>query len=90
MAALLSVTRRSVRIAGEPNSGWSAADPDDLNAVDVEFSFCITSDGNANYLLLYESSDKRYCADTWHPTVDEAIAVAQQSFGIEPDEWARG
>jgi len=90
MEALLSIARRSVRIAGEPNSGWSAADPDDLNAIDVEFSFRITGDGNANYLLLYESSDKRYFADTWHQTVDEAIAVANQSFGIEPDEWVGG
>jgi hypothetical protein len=90
MAALLSIASRSVRIAGEPNSGWSAADPDDLNAIDVEFSFRITSDGNANFLLLYESSDKRYCADTWHETVEEAVAVAQASFGVEPDEWVCG
>jgi hypothetical protein len=90
MAAIASVARRTVRIAGEPNSGWSAADPDDLNAIEVEFAFLIASDGNANYLLLYESSDKRYCADSWHETVDEAMFVAQQSFGIEPDEWVAG
>lgn len=41
-----------MRIAGEPNSGWSPADPDDLNAREVEFSFSITTDGNANWLLL--------------------------------------
>ncbi|KQW45802.1 hypothetical protein ASD88_13025 [Pelomonas sp. Root662] len=86
----MSITKRSVRIAGEPNSGWSAADPDDLNAIDVEFSFRIISDGNANYLLLYESGDKRYGADTWHPTVEEAMAAAQQFFGIEPGEWVAG
>ncbi len=90
MTAIASVAGRTVRIAGEPNSGWSAADPDDLSATEVEFTFRITSDGNANYLLLYESSDKRYSADTWHETVDEAMVVARQSFGIEPDEWVAG
>jgi hypothetical protein len=86
---IASVSNRLVRISGEPNSGWSAADPDDLNSFEVEFDFFVTSDGNKNFLLVYESLDRRYCADSWHPTIEEAIVCAQESFGVEPSEWAR-
>jgi hypothetical protein len=88
MSAIASIPRRTVRIAGEPNSGWSGADPDDLNAVEVEFSFKVTSDGNRNYLLIYQSIDGMYAADTWHESVEEALASARDSFGIEEDEWS--
>ena len=89
MTVFASIARRPVRIAGEPNSGWSPADPDDLNAREVEFSFSITTDGNANWLLLYASSDGRYAADMWHETVEEAMAAAEASFGVQPGEWTR-
>lgn len=89
MDFVASASKRLVRITGEPNSGWSAADPDDLNAREVEFDFRVTSDGNQNYLLIYESSDRQYCADSWHETIDQAIACAQALFGIEPGEWTR-
>lgn len=88
MSAIASIPRRTVRITGEPNSGWSGADPDDLNAVEVEFCFEVTSDGNRNYLLVYQSVDGRYAADTWHESVEEALACARDSFGIEEDEWS--
>ena len=88
MSAITSIPKRIVRIAGEPNKGWSGADPDDLNAVEVEFSFKVTSDGNRNYLLVYQSIDGKFAADTWHETVEEALACARDSFGIEEDEWS--
>jgi len=88
MDFIASVPRRLVRITGEPNSGWSAADPDDLNAVEMEFDFFVTSDGDANYLLVYESIDGRYCADTWHETVEEAKRCAKEAFGLEFEEWS--
>lgn len=77
-----------MRILGHPNSGWSAADPDDDNALALEFRFEITDDGNKNFLLVYQSVDGRYAADSWHEIVDEAIARAEESFGIAPSEWA--
>jgi hypothetical protein len=87
MSAIALIPRRTVRIAGEPNSGWSGADPDDLNALEVEFSFKVTSDGNRNYLLVYQSIDGSYAADTWHESVEDALVWARDSFGIEEDEW---
>jgi hypothetical protein len=89
MDFIASVSKRLVRIAGEPNSGWSAADPDDLNAAELEFNFFVTSDGGSNYLLVYRSVDARYSADTWHETIEDAMACANEAFGIEFDEWSK-
>lgn len=89
MSPITSIPKCIVRISGEPNSGWSGADLDDLNAVEMEFNFAITSDGNKNFLLVYHSADGRYAADSWHETVEEALDCAKASFGIEPSEWSQ-
>jgi len=87
MRPLRTVLSRVVAIAGDPTRGWGPADPDDLSATEVPFNFVITSDGNANFLLLYGSTDGKYAADTWHETIEEAVTCAQQTFGVEPGEW---
>jgi hypothetical protein len=89
MSAIASIPKRTVRVSGEPNSGWSSADPDDLNAIELEFSFAVTSDGNENYLLVYQSADGKYASDSWHETVGEALACANETFGIELNEWSQ-
>jgi hypothetical protein len=74
---------------GEPHSGWGGADPEDPSAIEVEFSFAVTTDGNQNYLLVYHSTDGKYAADSWHETVEEALECAQESFGIVANEWSQ-
>lgn len=83
-----TIARRVVRILGHPNSGWSPADLDDDNALELEFKFEITDDGNKNFLLVYQSLDGHYAADSWHETLEEALACAEGSFGITQSEWA--
>jgi hypothetical protein len=82
-----TIARRVVRILGHPNSGWSPADLDDDNALELEFRFEITDDGNKNFLLVYQSLDGRYAADSWHETLGEALAGAEESYGITQSEW---
>jgi hypothetical protein len=87
MKTYATVARRVVRILEHPNSGWSPADPDDDNALDIEFRFEVTDDGRKNFLLVYQSLDGRYAADSWHETVDEAFACAEDAYGIALSEW---
>lgn len=88
MKSYAIIASRVVRILGHPNSGWSAADLDDDNALELAFRFEITDDGNQGFLLAYQSLDGRYAADSWHATLDEALALVEASFGITPAEWA--
>jgi len=87
MKSYAVIGRRVVRILGHPNSGWSPADLDDDNALELEFRFEITDDGNKNFLLVYQSLDGRYAADSWHETAEDALASAEESYGIAQSEW---
>lgn len=87
MKSHATIACRVVRILGHPNSGRSPADLDDDNALEVEFRFEITDDGNKNFLLVYQSLDGRYAADELHETVEAASASAEESFGIVQSEW---
>ena len=87
MKSYATIARRVVRILGHPNSGWSPADLDDDNALELEFRFEITDDGHKNFLLVCQSLDGRYAADSWHETLDEALACAADSYGITQSEW---
>lgn len=61
--------------------------PEDREVVELEFSFAVTDDGGSNFLLVYGSLDKRYAADSWHETIEEAFDCAEDSFGIKRQEW---
>ena len=87
MKSYASIATRVVRILGHPNSGWSPADLDDDNALEIEFHFEITDDGNRGFLLVQQSLDRCYAADSWHETLEEALACAEDSYGITPAEW---
>jgi hypothetical protein len=87
MQSYASIARRVVRVLGHPNSGWSRADLDDDNALELEFRFEVTDDGNSNFLLVYQSVDGRYAADSWHETLEEALACAEEEYGVAESEW---
>ena len=87
MKSYASIASRVVRILGHPNSGWSPADLDYDNALEIEFRFEITDDGHKGFLLVQQSVDGSYAADSWHETLEEAQACAEDSYGITPAEW---
>jgi hypothetical protein len=40
------------------------------------------------FFLVSESSHVHFSGgDTWHPTLDEAMAQAEHQFGVKPSEW---
>ncbi len=87
MKSYASIASRVVRILNHPNSGWSPADLDDDNALEIEFRFEITDDGSKGFLLVQQSSDGRYATDSWHEALEGALACAEDSYGITPAEW---
>jgi hypothetical protein len=89
MKTFAHIPSRSVTIAGHPSSGWSSADEGTPGSFDLEFRFEVTDDGNANYLLVYSSLDGRYATDTWHETLEGALASAEEQFGIASEEWLK-
>lgn len=92
MRTFASIRNRSTRITGWPNSGWRGADASDPSAKLLPFGFDITDDGAGHYLLVYYSMDRAYEADTWHETLSDAYASAEEQFGVRREEWgpARG
>ncbi len=87
MPVFAHIPSRTVLIAGHPNSGWSSADEGTPGSFETDFSFVIKDDGRHNHLLVYASLDGRFSGDSWHETLDEAYASAEQQFGIDRGEW---
>jgi len=53
----------------------------------MAFGFYITDDGADGYQLAFYSMDGVYTADTWHETLSDAYAAAEEAFGIRREEW---
>jgi len=45
------------------------------------------SDGNSNFYLFYCDIHGNELTDTYHETLDSAVAQAEWEFGILPNEW---
>ncbi|MBV8503574.1 MAG: hypothetical protein JO006_17880 [Paucibacter sp.] len=88
MQTFASIASRAILIAGQPNSGWSGCDEGTPGSFELDFALQVTSDGGKGYLLVYKSLDGQYAGDTWHQTIEEAYASAEEQFGIERGEWA--
>ncbi|MDR7267987.1 hypothetical protein J2X20_000616 [Pelomonas saccharophila] len=69
------------------SSGIQTAAGRDDNALELEFRFEVTDDGDKNFLLTYQSLDGRYAADSWHETLEEALASAEGAYGVAESEW---
>lgn len=87
MPVFASIRNRPIWIIGRPHTGWGTAEPAEPGAKQLLFGFDITDDGGANYLLLCFSADGLYGADTWHETLADAYAAAEEKFGIQRFEW---
>jgi hypothetical protein len=55
----------------------------------LSFGFDITDDGAGHFLLVCFSSDDVYAADSWHATLAEAYASAEEQFDIQRAEWGQ-
>jgi hypothetical protein len=85
---ILKRARKADGLGGEPHGGWlppGAASPEPTPVRDLLLE--IGSDGEGGYYLLSQAADGGTRADTWHESVDEAIAQAREQFGIRADAW---
>jgi hypothetical protein len=87
MRVFASIRDRPTWICGWPHGGWRGSDAVEPNARQLAFGFDITDDGAGNYLLVSLSADGVYGADSWHETIVEAYASAEEQFGVQRGEW---
>jgi hypothetical protein len=80
-----SVKSRLIRINGYPYGGWKVADPPEGR--ELPFDFAITDDGSGGFLLDYRSVDGAYVNASSYATLEEAVAGAENCFGIARSEW---
>ena len=76
-------------IGGETPSGWlppNASEPRPSPGQEVEYNIEI-EDLSDGFILLYEATDGSGWSDTWHPTLEEAMEVAEEDFGVHRSDW---
>lgn len=49
----------------------------------------IRDEGDAGVLLLYEDESGNWLSDTYHETVEDAMAQAELEFTVRPEDWTR-
>jgi hypothetical protein len=80
---------RLVRFGGEEHRGWLPAGvpkPKPTPVDDVLLNLGIqATDGGV--ILEWWDEAKKHIGDTWHQSLQDAIAQAEANFGIKPDEW---
>lgn len=72
---------------GKSRSPWGIAAGPTPSAELVLFGFDVKSDGADGFHLVFCSMDGAYQADTWHETLADAYATAEESFGVRREEW---
>jgi len=78
-----------VSIVGTQATGWEPADPratPQQPARRVLMDVKIEEDAGS-YLLVYAAEDRSVYGDSWHASLEEAEAVAEQWLGLRRDDW---
>lgn len=76
-----------VPIRGYGNS-WKVAEPSDPPARVEDRAVALEIQGNdAEGYHLVMSPEGCFTADTWHDSVEDAKATAEEVFGVPPDGW---
>ena len=93
MRTVRHVSNVEVMFGGEEHSGWlppgaSTPRPTDTSCAHIDFR--IEEQDPENYLLVWSSRDTGHAGDTWHRSLTEAVAQAEASFGVSPDDWREG
>lgn len=79
----------TVTVGGETHTGWlpqNAAQPRPLPVREVEYRIEIEDLGDG-FMLWYETADGSGWSDTWHPTLEDAMLVAEEDFGVQRSDW---
>ena len=72
---------------GRDQTGWlpPEAAPPHAEETTIDLHIAETDEG---FYLVSESSHSQFSGgDTWHQTLDDAMAQAEFQFGVKPSEW---
>lgn len=74
---------------GEHHTGWlpPGATTPPLTPARTALLDVRIMEEDAAYYLVWQSRNTDDYGDTWHLTVEEALAEAQRWFGIRPEHW---
>lgn len=89
MRVVKQVIGKVVQFTGGPPSGWlpsKAATPLPTPPSQMVFDVRIL-EGDAEFILEWQSADAGYSNDSWHATIEEAKTEAREKFGIAASEW---
>jgi hypothetical protein len=77
-----------VRICGSGNA-WKVGEPSDSAAQARERPVTLEIQGDAkNGYHLVMSPEGCFTADTWHESIADAKATAEELFNVPPDGWS--
>jgi hypothetical protein len=75
---------------GEEHTGWlpkEATEPEPTPVSRVELALAILEDGPESYILEWRGPTQETSGDRWYPSVEAALAEADEFFGIPRDAW---
>jgi hypothetical protein len=89
MTVIAKIPTWTVTFGGEIHRGWlprGAARPKPTNERIANLQITIERD-DGGYLLIWEelAADER--GDVWYGSLDEAIAAAEEFFGVPKSQW---
>ena len=93
MKAIKHIRAREVQRGGESHEGWlppGAAVPPPTPRRTVAVDLQILAAGGSSFILEWHGPAPEWSGDTWHFTLDDALAQAESSFGIRLEEWRDG
>ena len=75
------------RFGGPGQAGWLPPEATVPQAAETTIDLQILEEKDG-FFLVSDSSHVHFSAgDTWHPTLEEAMAQAEHQFGVKPSEW---
>jgi hypothetical protein len=93
MKTIKHIRGREVQRGGETHEGWlprGAALPPPTPMQTVAVDLQILSEGGSSFVLEWNGPAPEWRGDTWHFTLEDAMAQAASSFGIRIEEWQDG
>ena len=79
-----------VDLAAPVNSGWLPAGSAPAREQDSKLAIVrlsIAQDGDAFYLFSSSEHPDFHCGDTFHQSVEDAVAQAEDQFGVSKENW---
>jgi hypothetical protein len=87
---IVRVAEWTVDFGGEEHAGWlpkGAATPEATPLVRADLALAIIEQGPADYVLEWRGPTQETSGDRWCRSIAEALAEADELFGVPEDAW---